>query len=223
MAAGGIGGFLGDMLQQQSDATRKPYTGFLDALLPNPGRALQQGAIQAGMTGALGTVGKGAAKLGFPKIAALFGAGTPRSAVANAAPQAAKAVSAPGLQAVDAAAQVSPQAAVQRASAGATQAAGSIPWAANMAPQATPGLSGNAQGLSAIANMGIPQSAIPWLARITGQQAPGVAPVAMRGGQRAAQTAAALLGNQAIRPMSNSPALPALGDLLKMLAQNRSQ
>jgi len=227
-----VGGFLGDMLGQQYGATKRPYTGFLDALLPNPGQAAGQGAVQGAITAATGGLGKGAVKLGFPKIGALLGAGTPRGAVVNAAPEAATGVSKPALQMVDAAAQASPQAAVQAAATGSQQAAQGIPWAMSKAPQMVPGMAANAQGLSSISKLGIPTPSLSGgrlaqlLQGLSGQGAQGfsqVAPVGIRGGARAAQTVSGLLGDQAFQPLSNSPALPALGDLLKALAQNRSR
>lgn len=345
---GAIGGFLGDTLGAQYEATKKPYTGFLDAFAPRPGESLKQGAVQGGMAGGLGVLGRGAAKLGFPKVAAFLGGTSPRQAVADAAPQAASGISQDALMAVDAAGQVSPQGAVQAASQGAQQAAAqapiaqagalakqqipglqaqmaqnigpladktagfadalqsaapkpfsgplqgdalrdamnsggaslggatpqdllqafrrptSFPWAAGnpdvmaaragmtslgaqqgqlgdalgaaknavTAAQGLPPaaqLAGNAQGLDALAKLGIPRpdvraGKLASLVMGPPKPTPGVAPVNFRGGARASQTAAALLGDSASTPLSASapPSAMTLSDLLAALLQNRS-
>lgn len=61
--------------------------------------AATQGLMGLGLKGA----GLAAAKFGFPRVAGLLGATTPRAAVLSATPEAVKGISTPALQAVDAA------------------------------------------------------------------------------------------------------------------------
>lgn len=69
----------------------------------NVGSAAADAATQGAFSGLLRLGGAGAARLGFPRVAAALGASTPRAAVLGATPEAIKGVSTPALQAVDAA------------------------------------------------------------------------------------------------------------------------
>jgi hypothetical protein len=107
--------------------------------------------------------------------------------------------------------------------------------ARNLGSPAT--LDADAIGLDAISKMGarpqIPIVSPLWrlLAKLGGQapkQTPDIAQVNLRGGPRAAQTASALLGDKAIKPLSDSAGWSGanamtITDLLAALSQNRSK